>query len=148
MEGRRLGDVAKELRACHSGGGLSQAAKAREPSMHVFLIDAWAQRSILGGRRKLEVKPWATVREVKNGIAKLLRIPPQRQQLRAPASADARAGTSTPAVVDAARIQRPRARPRPFLGTSARRSSRTTARSRPRACTTAARRSSSTRGPN
>ncbi|KAH8072405.1 1-phosphatidylinositol 4-kinase [Aureococcus anophagefferens] len=91
MEGRRLGDVAKELRACHSGGGLSQAAKAREPSMHVFLIDAWAQRSILGGRRKLEVKPWATVREVKNGIAKLLRIPPQRQQLRAPASADARA---------------------------------------------------------
>ncbi|KAH8066636.1 1-phosphatidylinositol 4-kinase [Aureococcus anophagefferens] len=60
--------------------------------MHVFLIDAWAQRSILGGRRKLEVKPWATVREVKNGIAKLLRIPPQRQQLRAPASATARAG--------------------------------------------------------
>ena len=53
--------------------------------MYVFLIDAWEERCILGGRRKLEVKPWATVREVKGGIAKLLRIPPQRQKLWAPA---------------------------------------------------------------
>mmetsp|Transcript_4300 Transcript_4300/g.13434 ORF Transcript_4300/g.13434 Transcript_4300/m.13434 type:complete len:885 (+) Transcript_4300:163-2817(+) len=47
----------------------------------VYLADAWKDRAMLGGRRKLKVKAWATVRDVKFAVAKLLRIPPARQRL-------------------------------------------------------------------
>lgn len=88
FEGRGIGEVRSSLRAGNSCGGLSQAAAraadGASASMYVFLADARPDASILGGRRKLEVKPWATVREVKAGIARLLRIPATSQRLRVP----------------------------------------------------------------
>mmetsp|Transcript_21987 Transcript_21987/g.65929 ORF Transcript_21987/g.65929 Transcript_21987/m.65929 type:complete len:689 (+) Transcript_21987:355-2421(+) len=63
------------------GGGIGGALKAADHDLVVYLQDAWAARAILGGRRKLELKPWATVREVKAMVAKLLKVPVARQRL-------------------------------------------------------------------
>ena len=49
--------------------------------MHVYLIDAWRERAMLGGRRKLKVSAFMSVREVKCALSRLLGIPVSRQRL-------------------------------------------------------------------
>ncbi|KAJ8602360.1 hypothetical protein CTAYLR_004250 [Chrysophaeum taylorii] len=62
-----------------------RSARRREvdpgQSMHVYLKDAWRERAMLGGRRKLKVKAFMSVREVKATIARLVGIPASRQRL-------------------------------------------------------------------
>ena len=65
----------------HSAGGVGSTLKTTDAAFVIYLADAWAARAVLGGRRKLEVTPWTTVRETKALVAKLLKIPPQRQRL-------------------------------------------------------------------
>ena len=65
----------------HSAGGVGSTLKTTDAALVIYLADAWAARAVLGGRRKLEVTPWTTVRETKALVAKLLKIPPQRQRL-------------------------------------------------------------------
>ena len=57
------------------------ARASTDAALVIYLADAWAARAVLGGRRKLEVTPWTTVRETKALVAKLLKIPPGRQRL-------------------------------------------------------------------
>lgn len=65
----------------HSAGGVGSTLKTTDAALVIYLADAWAARAVLGGRRKLEVTPWTTVRESKALVAKLLKIPPGRQRL-------------------------------------------------------------------
>ena len=56
----------------HSAGGVGSTLKTTDAALVIYLADAWAARAVLGGRRKLEVTPWTTVRETKALVAKLL----------------------------------------------------------------------------
>ncbi|KAJ1459089.1 phosphatidylinositol 3 and 4-kinase-domain-containing protein [Pelagophyceae sp. CCMP2097] len=81
MEGRRLRDTIG-ARECCSGDNLLGRRDEENVGLFVYLIDAWAERSMLGGRRKLDVKgTWQTVRELKGSIARLLKIPANQQRL-------------------------------------------------------------------
>ena len=61
--------------------GGADAAEAVASNLAVYLVDAWKDRALLGGKRRLRVKAWATVRDVKCAIAKLIRMPPANQRL-------------------------------------------------------------------
>ena len=92
FEGRRLSKT-KDERGCQSSGGAKTGERGGSSrggvsqssgsgaALYVYLIDAWAERALLGGRRKLDVRPWATVREVKAKLQRLLQIPVARQRL-------------------------------------------------------------------
>lgn len=64
-----------------SGRGRRRADPETGQSMYVYLIDAWQERAMLGGRRKLAVKAFMSVREVKCAIGRLLGIRASRQRL-------------------------------------------------------------------
>lgn len=50
-------------------------------SLLVYLVDAWKERAMLGGRRKLNVCAFMSVREVKRVLSGRLGIPVSRQRL-------------------------------------------------------------------
>jgi len=59
----------------------SHSASQSKEDFVVYLVDAWKDRAMLGGKRRLKVKAWATTRDIKFAVAKLLRIPSSRQRL-------------------------------------------------------------------
>lgn len=85
------GSLASLRTKCQSSGRLSYCAPAEEVacdehdgvghSLHVYLIDARQERAMLGGRLKLNVSAFMSVREVKSCLSHLLSIPVSRQRL-------------------------------------------------------------------
>ena len=75
---RMFGRTRSTVKTMNTGNSFT---KQISEELVVYLQDAWKDRAMLGGRRKLKVKAWATVRDVKIAVAKLLKIPQSRQRL-------------------------------------------------------------------